>query len=56
MPLEDPVFMVSHPLGAVPPVTPPGVAALVAATVKGSGAPELDVKVSDRVGADAPVR
>ena len=56
MPLEDPVLMLSHPLGAVPPATPPGVVLLTAATVKASGNPELDTRVSDRVGAVAPVR
>src|SRR5579863_377580 len=37
-------------------LTPSGVVALAALTVKASGNPELDSTVSDRVGAAAPVR
>jgi len=47
-------LMVSHPLGAVPPATVPGVVLLSALTVKASGNPLLDTRVSANVGAAAP--
>ncbi len=46
--------MVSHPLGAVPPATVPGVVLVVAPTVKASGNPLLDTTVSARVSGAAP--
>src|ERR1700733_4604685 len=48
MPLEE--------LEMSQPLTPSGVVALAAVTVKASGSPELDNTVRDNVGAAAPLR